>query len=130
MKQNKIVPFEYNNELVRIVLIDEMPWVVAEDVCKILGMSDVYKAVSKLDEDEKMIQKICVSEKERHVIAVNTSGLCKFVLKHNKPGALQFLKWITSDVLPNMQKKYIYEVLKRLEERVDSLEKEVAELKK
>ena len=35
------------------VLIDGEPWFVAKDVCEVLGLTDTFRAVAGLDEDEK-----------------------------------------------------------------------------
>jgi len=87
MKKNEIVPFGYDDQLVRIVMVDNVPWFVAKDVCAVLELSDVSMSVSKLDDDEKLIQKIFVSGQNRDVVVVNESGLYTLILRSNKPEA-------------------------------------------
>jgi hypothetical protein len=38
MEKNEIIPFGYDDQLVRTVVIDGMPWFVAKDVCAALGI--------------------------------------------------------------------------------------------
>lgn len=38
MEKNEIVPFGYDDQLLRTVVIDGMPWFVAKDVCEALGI--------------------------------------------------------------------------------------------
>ena len=42
-----------NGTPVRVQVINNEPWFVAKDVCRILGISNHIDAVSRLDEDEK-----------------------------------------------------------------------------
>jgi prophage antirepressor-like protein len=48
------VDFIYTNRQVRTVEQNNSLWFVAKDVCEILGIADVSKAVSLLDEDKKV----------------------------------------------------------------------------
>lgn len=123
---NEIVPFGYDDQLVRTVVVDNVPWFVAKDVCAALELSDVSMSVSKLDDDEKLIQKIFVSGQNRDVVVVNESGLYTLILRSNKPEAKRFRKWVTSEVLPNIRKNGIYDITGELAE----LKRDVAELKK
>ena len=123
---NEIVPFGYDDQLVRTVMVDNVPWFVAKDVCAVLELSDVSMSVSKLDDDEKLIQKIFVSGQNRDVVVVNESGLYTLILRSNKPEAKRFRKWVTSEVLPNIRKNGIYDITGELAE----LKRDVAELKK
>lgn len=126
MKKNEIVPFGYDDQLVRTVMVDNVPWFVAKDVCAALELSDVSMSVSKLDDDEKLIQKIFVSGQNRDVVVVNESGLYTLILRSNKPEAKRFRKWVTSEVLPNIRKNGIYDITGELAE----LKRDVEELKK
>ena len=126
MKKNEIIPFGYDDQLVRTVMVNNVPWFVAKDVCAVLELSDVSMSVSKLDDDEKLIQKIFVSGQNRDVVVVNESGLYTLILRSNKPEAKRFRKWVTSEVLPNIRKNGIYDITGELSE----LKRDVAELKK
>ena len=43
----------YNDNNVRIVIKDTNPWFSASDICKILELKNITKAILTLDEDEK-----------------------------------------------------------------------------
>lgn len=61
-------------------------------------------ATQRIDDDEKLIQKLFVSGQDRNVTTINESGLYSLVLTSNKPEAKAFKKWITSEVLPSIRK--------------------------
>ena len=42
------------HHIVRITDKNGDPWFVAKDVCDVLGLSNVTRAISSLDDDEKM----------------------------------------------------------------------------
>jgi len=103
--QNKLEIFS-NSELgsVRVVMKDGEPHFVAKDVCDILGLKDVSMSLQKLDNDEKLIQKLFVSGQNRDTWTINESGLYSLILRSNKPQAKKFKKWVTGEVLPTIRK--------------------------
>jgi anti-repressor protein len=81
-----------------------------------LGLDDVNKATERLDEDEKLIRKIFVSGQNRDMITINESGLYALVLRSNKPEARRFRKWVTSEVLPAINRHGVYMTPQKIEE--------------
>lgn len=105
---NQIKIFE-NNEYgtIRTTVRDGEPWFVAADVCKILGLEQVSRAMSRLDEDEKGLLKVTHPQNPNKVMdvnGVNEAGLYHLILCSNKPGAKAFKRWITHDVIPTIRK--------------------------
>jgi prophage antirepressor-like protein len=102
--------FQFSSEKheVRSLLLKDEPWLVAKDVCEILGLSDTNMALRNLDDDEKLTQKIFGSGQSRKMWLINESGFFALVLRSNKPEAKSFRKWVTSEVLPAIRKKGYY----------------------
>lgn len=50
--------FQYQDRQVRVVTKNGEPWFVAKDVCDILGLEQVTRAMDRLDEDEKGLVKV------------------------------------------------------------------------
>jgi prophage antirepressor-like protein len=100
--------FSYQGNSLRHMIINDEPWWVAGDVCKILEHSDVSMAVSRLDEDEKLIQALFVSGQHRNTFFVNESGVYHLIFTSRKLGAQTFRKWVTSEVLPAIRKTGSY----------------------
>ena len=57
--------FNYGGKDIRTIVKDGEPWFVAKDVCEVLGLSDVSMSLTRLDEDEKLVQKLFVSGQNR-----------------------------------------------------------------
>lgn len=116
MQSNQITPFCFGENVVR-VFMDENgePWFVAKDVCNIIGLENVSKAIDGLDIDEKsVIQKFFGVSKgyedsdfnglRNSARIINESGLYALIFRSNKPEAKKFSKWVRSEVLPALRK--------------------------
>jgi len=112
---SEVMTFHFSEEKnsIRNIIQGEDPWFVANDICKVLGMSDTNVALRKLDSEEKLTRKIYGSGQKRKMWMVNESGLYSLILRSNKPQAKAFKKWITSEVLPSLRKKGYYGQIQR-----------------
>lgn len=111
----EIIPFRYERMKldVRTVLIDGEPWFVAKDVCKVLELADVSKAVGRLDEDEKGTNSILTPGGVQEMLCVSESGLYSLVLGSRKEEAREFKRWVTHEVLPSIRKTGAYHIEER-----------------
>ncbi len=104
--------FNFNgNKLTVFVNEQKEPLFIAKDVCKVLELSNVSKALYNLDEDERTLLEVTHPQNPLKVINVNgisESGFYKLVLRSNKPQAQPFQKWVTSEVLPSIRKHGAY----------------------
>ena len=102
--------FEYEKEQeVRTVEVDGEIWWVASDICKVLSLDNVTKAISALDNDEK--NTITLSKGIRgnpNVNIINEPGLYRLIFKSIKPEAKKFQKWIYHEVLPQIRKTGVF----------------------
>lgn len=94
---------------VRVVERNGEPWFVAVDVCRVLGLDDTGRAVSRLDDDELTRIKIGSGGQMREAYAVNESGLYALVLGSRKPEAKAFKRWVTHEVLPAIRRTGRYQ---------------------
>ena len=125
--ESSLLPLNFKGCAVRTVMIGNMPWFVAKDVCKVLELSDVSMSVAKLDDDEKLVQKLFVSGQNRDMIIVNESGLYTLIMRSNKPEARWFRKWVTSEVLPSIRATGQYTMPQLVETRLAAMEKMLAD---
>ena len=95
----------FNNEEfgeIRTITIDDEPWFVAADVCRALDIGNPSQAISRLDEDERMITLISNEGNRRgnpNVTVVNEPGLYTLILSSRKPETKAFKRWVTHDIL-------------------------------
>lgn len=100
--------FNFNNNQVRTVLIDGVPWFVAKDVCEVLGIANYWNATSRLGEDERGLHTMEGVHGSPEMTIINESGLYHLIFTSRKPEAEAFRKWVTSEVLPEIRKTGAY----------------------
>nr|DAL49607.1 MAG TPA_asm: KilAC domain protein [Caudoviricetes sp.] len=100
----------FNNEEfgeIRTMTIEGEPWFMAADVCRALDIGNSSQAISRLDEDEKMITLISNEGNRRgnpNMTVVNEPGLYTLILSSRKPETKVFKRWVTHDILPTIRK--------------------------
>lgn len=123
---SSIQVFKYGNSQIRTVLIDGEVWLVAKDVCDVLGLSNPTEALRALDDDEKMTvansdghSGMTLRDSEGHsgkrggaqfFTVINEAGLYKLTFKSRKPEAKKFTRWVTHEVLPSIRSTGSYSV--------------------
>lgn len=104
---SEIIPFDFEEQAVRVLKRDGEPWFVATDVCRVLEISNPTDAVKRLDDDEFTLDTIEGSHRQTNL--VSESGLYALVLTSRKEAARRFRKWITAEVLPAIRRSGRYE---------------------
>jgi len=110
--------FDFEENAVRVHLVNEAPWFVAADVCKVLELLNPRQAITGLDEDEKMtVQNVDGHSGQRggaqFFNLISESGLYALIFKSRKPEAKKFRRWVTGDVLPAIRKEGAYSLAKK-----------------
>lgn len=101
---SEVIPFSFEDQTVRVILIDQEPWFVANDLCTVLAVANPRDALSRLDDDEKGVGSIDTLGGAQSLNIVSESGMYSLVLGSRKPEARRFKKWITSQLLPTLRR--------------------------
>lgn len=113
---NELQVFDFKGQQVRTVMVDNEPWFVGKDVCKILGYTNPSKALADhIDPEDKLNNESLVSLGQRGGWIINESGVYSLVLSSQLPGAKEFKRWITHEVLPTLRKHGAYMTPETLE---------------
>ena len=90
---------------VRTIEIDNEPWFVGKDVAEALGYSDTDKAIrNHVEAEDKLTRRFGGSGQNRNMTIINESGLYSLILSSKLPGAKEFKRWVTSEVIPSIRK--------------------------
>lgn len=107
MNQPQIFNFEQNE--VRTILVNDEPYFVGKDVAEVLGYSNTQKAIlNHVDEEGKGVTKWDTLGGKQNMTIINESGLYSLILKSKLPSARKFKRWVTSEVLPSIRKNGAY----------------------
>jgi prophage antirepressor-like protein len=105
-----IAVFNYADLEVRTVLIDDQPWFVVADLCRVLDLSNPTVVASRLDDDDLSTTEVIDSMGRTQTARItNEAGMYQLVFMSRKPSAKEFRRWVTTEVLPAIRKTGRYE---------------------
>lgn len=114
---------------IRAVVIEGVPWFSGKDVASALGYKDTKSALQDHvdEEDKRILKRGDLPPLENHIpkdvfpvdfvdgripnrgmTFVNESGIYSLVLSSKLPGAKEFKRWVTSEILPSIHKHGAY----------------------
>lgn len=101
--------FDFESNAVRVQMIEDAPWFIAADVCRVLGLVNHRDALEKLDDDEKGVALTDTLGGAQNTAIISESGLYTLILRCRDavtPGtpAHRFRKWVTAEVLPAIRR--------------------------
>lgn len=105
---NNIIPFGFEDHLVRVYKPNGEPWFVGKDVCSILEIKDHNQALNRLDEDERSGCTVPTPRGEQTMIVVSEAGVFRLIFSSRKPEAERFKKWLAHEVLPQLRRHGFY----------------------
>lgn len=112
--------FQYQDTPVRTVAVDGEPWFVLADLCKVLGIANARNAAMRLADDMKGVRRMDTPGGAQAVTIVSEAGMYEVVIRSDKPEAVSFRRWVTSEVLPTIRKHGGYLTEKKIEEVLTS----------
>lgn len=70
-----------------------------------MGLTEPHRVAARLEEDERTQSTVIDSlGRNQETTIINESGLYSVILRSDKPDAMRFRKWVTSEVLPSIRK--------------------------
>lgn len=103
-----LIPFAFEDHLVRVVKPNGEPWFVGKDVCDVLEISKHHQALDRLDPDERGTYNVGTPGGEQAVICVSEPGVYRLIFTSRKPEAERFKRWLAHEVLPELRKRGSY----------------------
>jgi prophage antirepressor-like protein len=112
---DSITVFQFSSNDVRVLILDNEPWFIGADVCKILDIRNTGDAYSRLRECEKRnldcSQVIGIADNPdiKRLTAISEPGLYRLIMTSRKPEAEPFQDWVCQEVLPQIRKTGSYQ---------------------
>lgn len=98
---DKLQIFNYEGKEVRVTFIENNPWWVLVDICRVLEIKNVQWAAVKLRYDEKCVRQVETVRGIQKLTLISKSGLYSTITHHtNKLEANAFKQWVTYKALP------------------------------
>lgn len=109
----------FHGQAVRVITDDNGdPWFVAADIAAILGYSITPAMVRRLDEDEKGMRPLHTPGGVQQMSVITEAGLYSAILGSGVPGAREFKRWVTHELLPEVRRTGSYAVPQTPEQRI------------
>lgn len=103
--------FLFDELPVRVVIIDEEPWFVANDAAAVLGIRNVRTSIAEFPDDEKDgVDTTDAIGRAQKTTVLSEPGLYRLIFQSRKAEAERFKKWVFTDVLPAIRKTGCYNV--------------------
>jgi prophage antirepressor-like protein len=108
---SNLTQFAFQDNQVRVLMLDNNPWFVASDVCKVLDLNNISQALTRLKDYEKStIITNDVTGRNQEMAIMSEPGLYRLILTSRKPEAEPFQDWVCQEVLPQIRKTGSYQV--------------------
>lgn len=96
---SNIQPFTYEDHTVRVVTIDGEPWFVLADLCKVLDLAKPSRVAMRIADDMKGAHLMSTPGGDQEMTIVSEAGMYEVIIRSDKPEAVAFRRWVTSEVL-------------------------------
>lgn len=110
--------FRFDGAEVRTVTIDGEPWFVLADIVSALGLARSASAVvDRLDDEVRQTYPIQDRlGRQQLATVVSEAGVYEVVIRSDAPGAREFRRWITAEVIPAIRRTGTYTVAETREQ--------------
>ena len=102
--------FNFNSNQVRIVMINNNPYWVLKDVCRVLKIKNDRDVVSRLNSKGVDSADTLTKGGVQKMTVINESNLYKTIFQSRTEEAEKFQDWTTEEVLPTIRKTGTYGV--------------------
>lgn len=100
-----LMPFVYNDQSVRVVLVESEPWFVLADLCTVLGLSNPSMVADRIESDALSTTEVIDSMgRTQQARIVSEPGMYEVIFLSRKSEARDIKRWITRDVLPSIRR--------------------------
>lgn len=110
--------FNFNNQPVRTIQLNNQPYFNLKDVCTILDIGNPSQLKTRLKQEGVITNEVGVKTglktdgtpaiQKVKMTYINESNLYKTIFQSRKEEAEQFTEWVTSEVLPAIRKNGVY----------------------
>ncbi|MBZ2197242.1 BRO family protein [Occultella gossypii] len=104
-----LVQHAFHGQSVRVITDEHGdPWFVAADVATILGYRMASDMTRRLDDDDRGTRSVRTPSADQQMTVITEAGLYVAVLGSMVPGAKEFKRWVTHEVLPTIRRTGSY----------------------
>jgi prophage antirepressor-like protein len=122
---NIITIFSFKNQEVRILDINNEPWFIAKDICRILGLTNPSMALENIPKGWKTLKLLDSTSGKQETNIISEAAVYRLIMRSNKPVAEKFQYWVCQDLLPTIRKTGEYKVQEAFKKDLNEQELEL-----
>ena len=110
-QQNKeMATFDFQNQPVRVVTINDEAWFCLVDVCNILNIKNSRRVASEMLKEDGVRKTYTIDNlnRKQEITIINEPNLYRVIFRSNKKEATIFQNWVFEEVLPSIRKTGSY----------------------
>lgn len=110
--QSGLSIFEFDDAPVRTLMIDDNPWFVGKDVCRVLELQNTNQSLGRLADDERK-DGVRITDpigRDQATTIINEPGVYRLVFTSRQDAAERFKHWLAHEVLPALRKTGRFEM--------------------
>lgn len=106
---SNLVPFDFNNHVVRCELVNGESWFVANDVCAVLEYTNPSKALKDHCKPKGLTKRYTLTDGGKQLVTyINEGNLYRLITKSKMPEAEKFEEKVFEEILPTIRKTGSY----------------------
>ena len=127
---NELQTFNFNNQPVRTIQLNNQPYFNLKDVCEILDIGNPSQLKTRLKQEGVITNEVGVKTglkadgtpaiQKVKMTYIDESNLYKTIFQSRKEEAEQFTEWVTSEVLPTIRKHGAYATPETIEQMISN----------
>ena len=115
---SNLIPFNFDDSLIRSTVIDGKPWMVAKDVCSALGYANDRDAISKHCRPKGVAKRDTLTQGGcQQVTIIDQGNVLRLITRSRLPAAERFESWVFDEMLPELLSKGSYSLIDQAEKQ-------------
>lgn len=105
---NQLQVFNFQENIIRTVVVNGEPWWVLKDVCDVLEIKNYRDTLNRLNDSMKGVATTDTLGGEQTTSIISEAGVYKLVFTSRKPEAEKFTDWLAMEVIPSIREHGLY----------------------
>lgn len=102
--------FQFQGKDIRVVWLEDLPYWVLVDVCKVLDIDQPTRVAERLDQKGVKKTHILTAGGQQEMLCVTEPNLYRTIFRSNKTEAVVFQDWVFEEVLPAIRQTGSYSI--------------------
>lgn len=115
---SQLIPFNFDDSLIRSTVVEDKPWFVAKDICAVLEHTNSRRAVDMHCRPKGVTSRYTLTGGgEQQVTFIDQGNVLRLITRSRLPAAERFESWLFDEMLPELFHTGSYSLANQSEKR-------------